>query len=632
MPEGRRFCSNCRRPVGRSRDGAPGRLKGYCQGCGEAFDFSSARPAQVIAGRYEVKGGLGRGGYGTALLAHDRTLGTDVVLKHLSGSPEVAATAEAERDALVALRHDNIVRIHGYEDSPEGRYLVLEYVRGTPLAEPEPAGERLEVVLSHGLQVLQALDYLHGRGLLHMDVKPANIIRFTELGAGGLRDRVRLIDFGAVRPLEANGPVGHYTPQYAPPRGGNGDGDPEFKHVTQGFDLFCLGATLRELCEASRPRPSGAAASSLNLLLDRATDTRRPERRFVSASQFADQLSGVLRQVVAGSPGGQRITQPSAFFPTMADPLPGGLGAPRPLRDWVQARTGPDGRLEVAAPFRAPAPEEVAAALPVPFSDPDDLRLARRAEPFLEHCRRELRRGDAEAADRDLAESGLPGWFWGRAWYAGLIALARHDTRAAAGQFQIVRESLPGELVPEIALGLCAEIGGDLAQARDHFASVADVAPALGAAGFGLARTLLLLGDRAGAVNAAQRLVREFQAESLRYENEARIARVRLLAAVAGSARPSEADLDHAQRIAGRLPAALGPSILVDAEILYGRYVVTGDWLPLSDTLRVLARELAATKSEMYALVDLGNQLRPRVTWRRPRGSRRARAAADTER
>lgn len=122
----------------------------------------------------------------------------DVVLKDLSRSQAVAATARRERDALAALRHDSIVRIYGFEaerpraddpDRSEGPYLVLEYVRGTTLtARPE---DPVEVALGHGLQVLQALDYLHARGLLHIDVKPENIVRFGEQAADGLRDRVR---------------------------------------------------------------------------------------------------------------------------------------------------------------------------------------------------------------------------------------------------------------------------------------------------------------------------------------------------------------------------------------------------------------------------------------------------------
>lgn len=190
IPEEQRFCAKGH-PVGRERHGAPGRVQGFCGKCGERFDFTRPRPFQTIAGRYEAYRRLGAGAFGAALLAYDRNLDTDVVLKDLTQS--VARTARRERNALVGLRHDSIVRIYGYE--PKVPYLVLEYVRGTPLSVR--ADDRLEVILGHGLQILQALDYLHARGLLHMDVKPGNIIRFGEESADGPRDRVRLIDFGA---------------------------------------------------------------------------------------------------------------------------------------------------------------------------------------------------------------------------------------------------------------------------------------------------------------------------------------------------------------------------------------------------------------------------------------------------
>ncbi len=160
----------------------------------------------------------------------------------------------------------------------------------------------------HGLQILQALDYLHARGLLHIDVKPENIIRFGEQGADGPRDRVRLIDFGAVWKLGSPGPVSSYTEAYAPPK------TDQETCPTVGFDLFCLGSTLQVLCRRQLRDPAAPGVVALDRLLKRATDTGTPGRRFVSARQFAEQLSRVIRQVVAaptpagGSPGPRRCS------------------------------------------------------------------------------------------------------------------------------------------------------------------------------------------------------------------------------------------------------------------------------------------------------------------------------------
>ncbi len=603
LAEERRFCAGCRLPVGRGHDGTPGRVTGFCPDCGRRFDFTRARVGELVAGRYEIKRKLGAGSFGAALLAYDRNLETDVVLKDLTKS--VAETAQLERDALVGLRHDSIVRIYGYQ--PEGPYLVLEYVRGTPLSVR--ADDRLEVILVHGLQILQALDYLHARGLLHIDVKPENIIRFGEQGADGPRDRVRLIDFGAVWKLGKPGPVTSYTEAYAPPKT-----DREHMFPTVGFDLFCLGSTLQVLCRRHLSDPAGPGVVGLDRLLKRATDTSTPERRFVSARQFAEQLSGVIRQVVAAPTASRRITRPSALFGSMTAPLHGGLGEPRPLEHWITARLPQDRGFTMAAPFTTPAPADVAAALPAPLADPDDQARTQACRASLVTCRTALRRGDPEEAQRILGQTRLPRWFWIRAWYSGLIALAGGDAFAADDYFRTVRDALPGELIPLLALALCAEISGELGQARLHYETVADTAPALGAAAFGLARTHLLAGRRAEAVAAAERLAGELQVQEVRFEREARIAIVRLLAAVTDLCAPVEADLMRARELTDELSVSADLKLGLRAEIQYGSSSITGDWLALSEMIPELAK-LAVSRSDFIAIVDLANSLRPPIEW-----------------
>lgn len=602
VPEDQRFCPKGH-PVGRGHDGEPGRVRGFCPTDGERFDFTRSRPFQTIADRYEAYRKLGSGTSGAALLAYDRNLDTDVVLKDLTQS--VARTARRERNALVGLRHDSIVRIYGYE--PTGPYLVLEYVRGTPLSVR--TDDRLEVILGHGLQILQALDYLHARGLLHMDVKPENIIRFGEKSADGPRDRVRLIDFGAVRELSISDPIGSYTEAFAPP-----PGDPERMRPTAGFDLFCLATTLQLLCRYHLRERGTPGVTALDALLKRAADINTPGRRFVSARQFAEQLSGVIRQIVTASPGGRRVARPSAIFRPTTEPLHGGLAAPRPLDHWINARVPADGGLTLAAPFAAPAPANVVAALPTPLADPDDPALTRSGEANLAACRAALRQGELQAADRALTETWLPTWSWVRAWYSALIALAGGDARTAGGHFGTVRDALPGELIPLLALGLCAEISDEPAQARQYYQTVASTAPAFSAAGFGLARMLLLAGRRNEAVATAKRLAGELQAGELRIEQEARVAVVRLLAAVTESQVPTERDLERAQQVADGLRVGADLKIRLDTEIQYGRSRVTGDWLALSEQVRTLGT-LADAQPDFFAMIDLANQLRPPVEW-----------------
>ncbi|MEU1177832.1 tetratricopeptide repeat protein [Streptomyces sp. NPDC005820] len=626
VAEEHRFCLNpvCARPVGRGHDGEPGRTAGFCARCGTRFDFAQPQ-GLTIAGRYDVERLLDSGAYGTAYLVHDRNLETRVVLKALHRS--VARTARHERDILVGLRHDSIVRILGYE--PEGPHLVLEYVPGAPFCARE--GDRLEILLGHGLRILQALDYLHARGLLHCDVKPLNIIRFREEGSAGSArplDRVRLIDFGAVRSQEEPGPVVAYTKAYAPP-----EGDPEHLGPSPGFDLYGLGRTLEEVCGPYGSERTAPGVDSLMLLIERATDIAVPQRRFVSAQQFGEQLSGVIRQIVAAPPTARQVARPSALFGPMTEPLHGGLGAARPLAHWVRATAG-DAWPAMPAPFSCPGPRDIAAALPTPLSDPDDPRIGDSAGTALAESRLALRRGDPALAARALARSGLPDWHWLHAWYSGLLALAREDVPRAVRHFTEVRRALPGELIPQLALGLCAEILDDREVARSHYGTVFDTTPALGAAGFGLARVHLLAGRRAEAVAAAERLTQEF-----RYEREARVAAVRLLITVPvpappPAARPQEGDLARARTALDGLHADDAVAAALRAEIEYAAFLGTHDGLRLSEAVRELGAH-ASAEHEYVALVDLANRLRPVLEWRWPRrrgrtGHSRFRARPDT--
>ncbi|MGW2383985.1 tetratricopeptide repeat protein [Streptomyces sp. NPDC001658] len=605
LDEQHRHCANpaCGKPVGRGHEGEPGRVEGVCPHCGTPFDFS--RPlGRTVAGRYELEHVLGSGAYGAAYLARDRNLDTHVVLKHLNQS--VAQTALDERNALVGLRHDSIVRILGYE--PEGPHLVLEYVPGAPLAARDD--DPLETLLAHGIRVLQALDYLHARGLLHCDVKPLNIIRFREEGATGPLDRVRLIDFGSVRSRKDTGPVVAYTKPYAPPQE-----DREHAEPTAGFDLFGLGRTLLEVCSAHLKNRTAPGVHSLELLLQRATDVTQPERRFVSARQFGEQLSGVVRQLVAASPTGRQVARPSALFGSMPEPLHGGLGVARPLGDWVRAVPDEDGLLTLPEPFSAPRLGEIAVALPTPLADPDDPYIGESAGNALAESRLALRRKDVALAARALERSGLEPWHWLHAWYSGLIALAREDAGLASHHFGEVRQTVPGELIPQLALGLCAECDGDHGLALAHYATVFATAPALGAAGFGLARVLLPTGRREDAVAAMERLAQEFG-----HEREARIAAVRLLGTVLVpparatsrtlAAPPTEDDLTQARETLAGLDLDDAAAAGLRAEIQYAEFLRTRDRLALSEAVRQLGA-YAPTEREYVALVDLANRLRP---------------------
>lgn len=616
VPEEERHCADprCQAPVGRGYDRNPGRIDGYCPRCGTRFDFA-VPVGRTVAGRYDIEGRLGSGSNGTAYLAYDRNLQARVVLKALKGS--VARTAEYERDALVDLRHDNIVRILDYE--AEGPYLVLEYVPGVELSTLH-GDDELAVLLGHGIRILQALDHLHAKGLLHCDVKPSNIIRFPvergDDGDGGEgdepagREGVRLIDFGSVRKRKATGPVESFTPDYAPR-----ENDPEWDEPTVGFDLFCLGMTLQRLCHVHLGNLAAPGVESLRFLVDRATDSRVPKRRFATARQFGEQLSGVIRQVAAGSPQHYQVVRPSALFGSMSAALHGDLGAARPIRHWVGADPDDDARLALPEPFRTPAPEDVATALPAPLRVPDDPDVTESSRSGLAESRRALQAHDTAGARAALEQAGLPCWHWLRSWYAGLIALADGKTARATAHFTAVRKALPGELIPQLALGLCAEISGRTSVAQSCYTTVFDTSPALGAAGFGLARVHLRAGRRRAAVDTVGRLADEVQ-----YGPAARIAAVRLLVIAPAEPEhpaPGAADVADARAGRARLRVDKPTADSLDAEIQYADFLRTGDTddrLALSKAIQELAAH-ATTDGDHTALLDVANHVRPPVSW-----------------
>ncbi|MEU9609099.1 tetratricopeptide repeat protein [Streptomyces sp. NPDC048057] len=632
LAEEHRFCANpgCGRPVGRGHDGRVGRTAGFCSHCGTHFDFAHVE-GLVIAGRYEVRRLLGQGSYGAAYLAHHRTLDTDVVLKELRTS---LARSDKERDVLVGLRHDAIVRILGYEEEHGRTYLVLEYVPGTALAARR--GDQLQTLLAHGLRLLQALDYLHARGLLHCDVKPLNIIRFHEAGPSGPLDRVRLIDFGAVRSVTDREPMAEYTERYAPL-----PGDAEYEDgPTPGFDLYGLGMTLKEACRDHTADPSAPGVRSLALLLERATHVDGPTRRFSSARQFGEQLSGVIRQVVAAPSAGRRVTRPSALFGPLHESLHGGVGTARPLDHWIGATVEQAGeasgtadaadvglRLTLPSSVSAPCPHTIAAALPMPLGDADDPTVSAGVLGHLAECRRLLRTADTATAVQVLRGVPLPDGHWLGDWYGGLIALMQQqpDVADATAHFTKVRGALPGELIPQLALGLCAEQVGDHAVAESHYATVFATTPALGAAGFGLARVTY----RTGGAERAVRIVNELSQE-IRFEREARIAAFRLSTARLGPTADAN-DLAGARSSLEALNVGDAERSALHAELAYVEFLRHGDRLTLSEAIRALARH-SPTEREFVALVDLANRLRPEPRWpwprrRKPRQERTHQAA-----
>src|SRR3954467_5391940 len=202
----------------------------------------------VLAGRYRVLDRLGSGGMATVYLAEDERLGRKVAVKRLhADSPEDAAQ-RFEREAKVgaSLSHPNLVTVFDTVADDEGVLIVMEYVEGENLAELM-SRERVpaEQAVSILRQVAGALDHAHQAGVIHRDVKPANILispdgkaKLVDLGIATASERTRITQVGTV--------LG--TPSYMAPEQLEGG------TITRAVDVYALGAVAFELLSGRKAR------------------------------------------------------------------------------------------------------------------------------------------------------------------------------------------------------------------------------------------------------------------------------------------------------------------------------------------------------------------------------------------
>jgi serine/threonine-protein kinase PknG len=656
VPESKRFCWNCGRPVGRSGSDGRAASEGWCPYCASPYSFlPQLNPGDVVAGQYEVQGCVAHGGLGWVYLAFDRNVHQrPVVLKGLvhSGDAEAQAIAMAERQFLAEVVHPSIVQIFNFVEHTDSRgepvgYIVMEYVGGQSLKRGRGENLSVDQAIAYLLEILPALGYLHSLGLVYNDLKPENIV-LTE-------EQLKLIDLGAVSRINSFGYL-YGTPGYQAP---------EIVRTgpTVATDIYTVGRTLAALTMRLRTRggryveglpeddPVYKSYDSFHRLLRRATDPD-PRRRFGSAEEMSGQLAGVLREVVAQDTGVPRPGLSTIFSRTRST-----FGV-----DLSVAYT--DVYLDGQVHSEKLTAKEIVTALKVPLVDPadvaapvlhatvlsepvqtlDSLRAYRRRSvdsegidlsesvelPLIE-VRALLDLGDVAKATRkldDLAER--VGWRWRLVWYRAIAELLTGDYDSAIKHLTDVLDTFPGELAPKMALAATIELTGG-SDGHKFYETVWKTDDAVISAAFGLARALSVQGDRAGAV----RTLDEVPASS-RYFTTAR-----LTSAVTLLSGRSTGEITEEQiRDAARRVEALPPT---EPRVLQTRALVLGsalDWLadrpaahpastnhilgfPFTEhglrlgveaSLRDLARA-APTQAHRYTLVDMANRVRPPSTF-----------------
>jgi eukaryotic-like serine/threonine-protein kinase len=203
-------------------------------------------------GPYELLGQIGAGGMGQVWKARDTRLGRTVAIKQLTGQHTARFVREAQ--AIAALNHPNICTLH--DIGPD--YLVMEYVEGSPVKGPMPP----ETAVPLALSVAEALVEAHARGILHCDLKPANVLVTA-------RGTVKLLDFGLARLLGDSSPDATRTIEgtisgtapYMSPEQAQG------QVLDERSDVYGVGAVLYEMLSGRAPFAGTSLAETLSAVL-----------------------------------------------------------------------------------------------------------------------------------------------------------------------------------------------------------------------------------------------------------------------------------------------------------------------------------------------------------------------------
>lgn len=272
-----------------------------------------ARLNQALQGRYRIERQLGEGGMATVYLAYDERHRRHVALKVLK--PELAAMLGAERflaeiGTTARLQHPHILPLFDSGEADGSLFYVMPYVEGETLQERIDRERQLPI--EEGLRiatgVASALQAAHEAGIVHRDVKPANILLN--------RGEPLVADFGialgvgparGTRLTETGRSIG--TPHYMSPEQATGD-----QAVGPSSDIFSLGCVLYEMLVGEPPYAARTAQASLGRLLQGALVAPRSARKSIP-----HHVDAALRKALETLPG-DRFREAADFAKALADP------------------------------------------------------------------------------------------------------------------------------------------------------------------------------------------------------------------------------------------------------------------------------------------------------------------------
>ena len=284
-------------------------------------------------GRYALERVLGKGSMGVVYEAFDPKLKRRVAIKTIRRNPlddqaakDYSARFVREAQAAARLSHPNIVQIHDFGEEGDLAYLVMEFIRGKELQRFCDGRERFDLNVAAGImrELCDALDFAHRAGVVHRDVKPANIIL-------DLQGHVKLTDFGVARVEDQSRSritqgdtlvVG--TPAYMSPEQINGDA------VDRRSDVFSTGVVLYQLLTGELPFAGGGPWTIAKKIMQ-----EQPPLPSSFNASISPLLDAVVHKALAKNPE-ERYQSAGALYSAIEQALDGRgeAGGPPPPARW----------------------------------------------------------------------------------------------------------------------------------------------------------------------------------------------------------------------------------------------------------------------------------------------------------